>query len=249
MAGFARSEFRQRGDRGAAARATGGSGGRGRGLFLELAHARERVVGPGLRELFEIHVAVDARQQAFGAELGEPLVDHAAGFAELGIAGVTQREHRELQLGQLRRALGTQVFVEGARLVRRIAIAVRADHDVQQFFLGDLARLEVAGLDHARLHAECLHGGGQLLADLAAVAGVRGGDDGERRRGDGGRGGRERRGRGRRGGRRKLRARLRTEHVALKPGMLEGAAAAAPAKYPDSHMSCSRFNSVASCCN
>ena len=151
-------------------------------LVLDLAHARERVVGPGLRELLEVHVAIDARQQALGAELGEALIDHASGFAELGIAGVAQREHRVLQLRQLRRTLGAEEFVQRARFIRRIAVAMRADHDVQQLFLRDLARLVVAGLDHARLHAERLHGGQQLLADLAAVAGVRGGDDGERRR-------------------------------------------------------------------
>ena len=195
-----------------------------------LAHARERVVGPGLRELLEVHVAVDARQQALGAELGETLVDHAAGFAELGIAGVAEREHRVLQLGQLRRALGAEEFVQSARFIRRIAVAMRADDDVQQLFLGDLARLVVAGLDHARLHAERLHGGQQLLGNLAAVAGVRGGDDGERgqRRGRGGSSRRERRGRG--GGRDAARAPAPPSRLAWKPGMLDGAAAAAPAK-------------------
>ena len=153
----------------------------GASLFLDLAHARERVVGPGLRELFEVDVAVDARQQALGAELGEALVHHAAGFAELRITRIAKREHGVLQLGQLRRTLGAEEFVQPARFIRRIAVAMRADHDVQQFFLGDLARLVVAGLDHARLHAERLHRGQQLLGDLAAVAGVRGRDDGERR--------------------------------------------------------------------
>ena len=133
---------------------TGGNRGRRRELVLDFAHARERVVGPGLRQLLEVHVAIDARQQALGAELGEAFVDHAAGFAELGIAGVAQREHRVLQLGQLRRTLGAEEFVQPARLIRRIAVAVRADHDVQQLLFGDLARLVVAGLDHARLHAE-----------------------------------------------------------------------------------------------
>ena len=56
---------------------------RRRQLVLDLAHARERVVGPGLRELFEVDVAIDARQQPLGAELGQALIDHAAGFAEL----------------------------------------------------------------------------------------------------------------------------------------------------------------------
>ena len=85
----------RRGRRGAN---TGRRSTRGLELLGVLTHARERVVGPGLRELLEIDVAIDARQQALGAELGEPLVDHAARFAELGIAGVTQRQHRVLQL-------------------------------------------------------------------------------------------------------------------------------------------------------
>ena len=51
------------------------------------------------------------------------------------------------------RALGAEEFVQAARFVRRIAVTVRADDHVQQLFLGDLARLVVAGLDHARLHA------------------------------------------------------------------------------------------------
>jgi hypothetical protein len=36
---------------------------------------------------------------------------------------------------------------------------VRADDDVQQFFFRDLARLIIAGLDHARRNARGLHGG------------------------------------------------------------------------------------------
>ena len=199
-------------------------------MFLDLAHARERVVGPGLRELLEVDVAIDARQQALGAELGETLVDDAAGFAELRIAGVAEREHRVLQLGQLRRTLGAEEFVQPARFIRRIAVAVRADDDVQQLFLGDLARLVVAGLDHARLHAERLHRGQQLLGNLAAVAGVRSGDDGERRQ--------------RRAPRRPAAGATAAGAAAgaccaracppsklfWNPGMLDGAAAAAPAK-------------------
>ena len=123
-------------------------------LLGVLAHARQGVVRPGRGELLEIHVAVDARQQPFGAELGKALIDHASGFAEFGIAGVTQRQHAVLQLRELRRTLGAEEFVQPARLVRRIAVTVRADDHVQQLFLGDLARLVVAGLDHARLHAE-----------------------------------------------------------------------------------------------
>ena len=76
-------------------------------------------------------VAIDARQQAPGAELGEPFVDDAAGLAELGVTGIAERQHRVLQLGQLRRALGTEEFVQAARLVRRIAVTVRADDHVQ----------------------------------------------------------------------------------------------------------------------
>ena len=183
---------------------------RGLELLGDLAHARERIVRPGLRELLEIHVAVDARQQALRAELGEPLVDDAAGFAELRIARIAERQHRVLQLGELRRALGAEEFVQAARFVRRIAVAVRADDHVQQLFLRDLARLVVAGLDHARLHAQRLHRGQQLLGDLAAVVGVRGGDDGERRRRNrgGGRCGRMRRVRGH-GGELRLRRTLR----------------------------------------
>ena len=55
---------------------------------------------------------------------------------------------------------------------------------------------------------------------------------------------------GGRGARRKLRARLAPpSRLFWNAGMLDGAAAAAPAKYPDSHISCSRFSSVASCCS
>ena len=215
--GIRAREFDDGGGRRGSLSDTGGNVARRRMLFLVLAHARERVVGPGLRQLLEVHVAIDARQQALGAELGETFVDDAAGFAELGIAGVAEREHRVLQLGQLRRTLGAEEFVQPARLIRRIAIAVRADDDVQQLFFGDLARLVVAGLDHARLHAERLDRGQQLLGNLAAVAGVRSGDDGERRQRRGCGSGRRRERRGCRGGR-KLRARLATEQVVLEPG-------------------------------
>ena len=187
-------------------------------LVLVLAHARKRVVGPGLRKLLEVHVAIDARQQALGAKLGETFVDHAAGFAELGIAGVAECQYGVLKLRQLRRALGAEEFVEPARLVRRIAVAVRADDDVEQPLLGDLARLVVAGLDHARLHSQRLDRGEKLLGNLAAVAGVRSGNDGERgqRRGSGGGGGR---GGLRRGGGRNLGgACLTAEQIRLEPG-------------------------------
>ena len=160
VAGFARVSSDDCRGAGAEARATPvAPAGRRRELVLDLAHARERVVGPGLRQLFEVHVAIDARQQPLGAELREAFIDHAAGFAELGIAGVAEREHRVLQLGQLRRTLGAEEFVEPAGFIRRIAVAMRADDDVQQLLFRDLARLVVAGLDHARLHAERLHGG------------------------------------------------------------------------------------------
>ena len=157
------------GEGGRRGRATGG-----RELVFDFTHTRQGVVGPGLRQFLEIHVAVDARQQAFGAELGQALIDHAAGFAEFRVAGVAQRQHGILQLGQLRRALGTEEFVESPRFIRRIAVAMRADDDVQQLLFRDLARLVIARLDHAGLHAERLHGGQQLLGNLAAVAGVRG---------------------------------------------------------------------------
>ena len=110
--GIGARELGRGGRRRGSAEARGGHVAGRRVLVLVLAHARERVVGPGLRELLEVHVAIDARQQALGAEFGEALVDHAAGFAELRIAGVAEREHRVLQLGQLRRALGAQEFVK-----------------------------------------------------------------------------------------------------------------------------------------
>ncbi len=150
------------------------------GMF---AHARQGVVGPGRGQLLEVHVAVDTRQQPLGAELGEALVDHASGLAEFRITRIAERQHRVLQLRQLRRPLGAEEFIDAAGFVRRIAVAMRADDNVQQLFLGDFARLVVAGLHHACLHARGLHGRQQLLGNLAAVAGVRGRNDGERRRG------------------------------------------------------------------
>ena len=133
--------------------------GRGKGV--------EHAVHPGLGRLVEIDVAIDPRVDPLRAEFLQPCVKILAGLAELIVKLIAQRKHGEPHAFQPRGPLAMDEFVEQHRLVRRIAFAVRADHDQKLLDLFEVVRAELA---HARqrdretlLFQPFLHFAGQPL--------------------------------------------------------------------------------------
>jgi hypothetical protein len=52
-------------------------------------------------------------------------------------------------LFESRRLAASQKVDEGARIIRWIAIAMGADDEIQEFFIGNFARLEIRHVDQA----------------------------------------------------------------------------------------------------
>ena len=164
----------------------------------------QRGLRPRRGDRIDIDIGFAAREQAVRAELGEARVDRIADRAELRIARITEAQHRVFQLRQSRRATRGDEFDEAARIVRRIAFALRADDDVQQALGCELAQRIRIRAQQPRGNACAFGFAREMLGDALRVAGLAAVDDRQRGRRDG------RRDR-RRSRRRGIRAPLRTD--------------------------------------
>ena len=102
------------------------------------------------------------------------------------IAGIAKAEHAVAQIRQLGSAWAEQVLDEGAAIIRRIAIALRTDHQVQQALALELAKRVDAGIEQAHRDARGLQLGAQLFGRAPGIAGLAGIDHADRLRGNSG---------------------------------------------------------------
>ncbi len=135
-----------------------------------IAGIAQDMLAPGRGDAVDIQVGFGQRLQALAAELGQACVDTAGDAAEIGITGIAQAEHGELQLGQLRCATALQEFHQADRIVRRIAFALGADDEVEQTLAGQFAGW--VGVRALQAHAQAggLGVAGQALGGAAGVA-------------------------------------------------------------------------------
>ena len=103
----------------------------------------QRAVEPRRGVAFKIEVGIHAVQQAMAAELGQAFVQPAPGGAEQWVAGVTQCQHAEAKAVERRCTSIAQLIEEATRVVRWIAVALRADHHVKQRQFGQFTRAQV----------------------------------------------------------------------------------------------------------
>ena len=143
-------------------------------------HLDQRTAPAGSR-LGEIDVGVDAIQQALCAQLRQAAVEVLARFAKEFVRGVAEAEHREGGAIQLRRFFRHQEFMQRHRLFRRIAFTLRGGHHHQQLLLANLLELVIAGVNQLNVQLRRLQIVAQLLGDAARVAGLRSGNQRNRR--------------------------------------------------------------------
>ena len=91
----------------------------------------QRMRAPGSGDAVDVQVGFAARLHAAAAEFGQAFVDPPRNAAEIGVAGIAQAQHRVLELRQLGRAAPAQELDQANRIIRRIAIALGADHHSQ----------------------------------------------------------------------------------------------------------------------
>src|SRR5690606_36355089 len=94
---------------------------------------------------------------------------------------VPEREYRVREALELWRALAGEVLDEAARVVRRVAVAMRADDDRQQPLLRKVLERIVAGGMNTHGQPGRLGRTAEPLGDAPAVARLRAVDDGESR--------------------------------------------------------------------
>jgi hypothetical protein len=132
---------------------------------------------PWLGDRVEIHIGFAARKQAFAAKFGKALVDTRSDGAELRVAAVAEAEHGKFQILDARSALAREEFDESARIIRRIAIALGADDDVQQALGFQLAQRVGIGAQQAHRESGSFRFTRQLFCDAPGIAGLAPVDD------------------------------------------------------------------------
>jgi hypothetical protein len=141
----------------------------------------QRALGPGLGDSIDVHVRIGAIEQARGAEFGQARVERAADLAELRIAAVAEAEHAELEVLEFRRALAEHEVHKAARVVRRFAVALRADDDDEQAFGLQFADRVGIGAHQAHLQAARFRLLRELFGQALGVAGLAAVDHAEAR--------------------------------------------------------------------
>ncbi len=155
------------------------AGGRGGGLADVGAGIAQGLRAPRIDHAVDVQVGLAHGLQAGGAQLGQAAVQLARNAAELHIAGVAQAEHGVLQLRQLGGALAGDELDQANGIVRRVAFALGADHNVEQALVGQLAGGIGIGAQQPYRQAGGLGLGGQLFGGAAGVAGLAAIDHGQ----------------------------------------------------------------------
>lgn len=174
---FGRERALVRPARGRAQRGDGGqvAGAGGRGGLEQFAGPGQRRLAPGAGHGLDVEVGLGHLRHPLRAQFGQPRVDPAGDAAEVGVAGIAQSQHGVLQFRELGCAAAGQELDEADRIVGRIALALGADHHVEQAFAGQLAGgigigAQQAGGQPGGLGLVEQHlGGAPGIAGLAAV--------------------------------------------------------------------------------
>src|SRR5690606_1551066 len=137
-------------------------------LGLEL---RPDGLAPRLGRLLVIDVAIDAVVHALRAERLEPRVERAPDRAEVVVARIAEREHREAKLLEVRSSVTHPELEKGLRALGRIAEAVRGDDEDRLRHAPQRLRIEIAKIDELRREAGVTQPLRDRLRDAAAIAG------------------------------------------------------------------------------
>ncbi len=137
----------------------------------------QRLLHPRRGDRLDLHVRFAEGSETAAAQLSQASVELAADRAELRVARIAQAQHGELQRRQLRRALAADELEQAARVVRRFAVALGADHQQQVAFLRQLALRVGIGAQQPHRQAGRFATAGQLLGDALRIAGLAAVDD------------------------------------------------------------------------
>ena len=146
-------------------------------LLQQFAGPIQHPLRPRRGHRLDLHVRLAECAEAGGAQLGQPRIEPAPDRAELRVAGIAQAQHGELQRRQLRRTLAGDELEQAACIVRRLAIALGADHQQQVTLLRQLALRVGIGTQQPHRQAGRLAATGQLPGDALRVAGLAAVDD------------------------------------------------------------------------
>src|SRR5690348_1101294 len=80
-------------------------------------------IDPGSRGRFIVKVAIDPISNSLGAQRRQSFVESPAGFTEIGIGAIAQRQYRVPQIRQAGGRVGHQRAVEGLSALGRVALA------------------------------------------------------------------------------------------------------------------------------
>ena len=142
-----------------------------------LNHARAPFSGRGL--IF--NVGINAIEQTFRAELGQLVVEIFAGLAEKFIRGIAETKDGERGPVQLRRFLREQELMQCDRFFRRLSFPLGGRHYHQQFFRSNLFEFIIACIHQLHVQLRRQQIVTQRFGDAAGVAGLRGGNQRDRR--------------------------------------------------------------------
>ena len=129
--------------RGPVAGAIGCAGGAGR-LRPALLPAGKRI---------QIHVAVGACAQPGAAKGGQTCIECVTEGAEVPVAGIAERQHREAHVVEARRIRTVQLRPQRLCGIRGIAVAIGAGDHQQRAGTSQRSRRRLGGVDHARCEA------------------------------------------------------------------------------------------------
>ncbi len=159
------------------------AGGRRDAFAQHLARIGQGPGAPGHGHAVDVQVGLAQRLQALRAQFGQARIQPAADAAEIDVAGIAQAEYGIPESGQLRCAPAGDEFDQADGVVRRIALALGADDDVQQALAGQLAGGVGIGAQQPYRQSRGLCIAGQLFGGTACVAGLAAVDDGQASRG------------------------------------------------------------------
>ena len=154
-----------------------------RGRRHQFARGGLHRLDPRRGDFIDVEVRIAARQPALRAQRLQPCIQPAPDLAELRIARIAEPQHAEAQAFEAGRARTQQVFDETAGVVRRLAVALRADHHEQQRFRLQFAQRVVGRVDATDVEPGGFQHHRYALRGAPCVAGLAAEDHGEARRG------------------------------------------------------------------
>ncbi len=120
-----------------------------------------------------LHVGINALQQTLTAQFRQLAVEIFTGLAEEFVRGVPQTKHRKRTTVHFRRFFRHQELMQCHGFFRRLALTLRGGHHHQQFFLTDLLKFVVTGIDQVNVQLFAQQIVAQLFGQATRVAGLR----------------------------------------------------------------------------